>query len=169
MRTFASTQDLAAAVGETTGPTPWMQIDQSRVDRFADATEDRQWIHVDPERAALSEPGGTIAHGFLTLSLLPHFLSQLRELENIEHAINYGLGRVRFPAPVPVGARVRALAHVVEVDEVEPGVAQVTNRITIEVDTGEKPACVAALISRYRFRPAVPTQQPFEVVSPCAP
>ncbi|HET8606683.1 MAG TPA: MaoC family dehydratase [Gaiellaceae bacterium] len=130
------------------GPSAWLEIGQERIDRFADATGDRQWIHVDPERAAAGPFGSTIAHGFLTLSLLPQATFELMEVEDAGTAINYGLNRVRFPAPVPVGSRVRARFRVVEVAEIDGGV-QVTTAATVEREGSEKPVCVAETVSRY--------------------
>ena len=110
MRTFTSLDELAGAAGEDLGSTDWLEVSQDRVDLFADATDDHQWIHVDAERAAAGPFGGTIAHGFLTLSLIPFFASQLFDFETPGARLNYGLNKVRFPNPVKVGARVRASA-----------------------------------------------------------
>ncbi|MFI6263735.1 MaoC family dehydratase [Micromonospora sp. NPDC051006] len=147
MRTFASIDDLAAAVGETVGPGPWQTVDQSRVDLFADATDDHQWIHVDPRRAAAGPFGGTIAHGYLTLSLLPALVGRLCRVEGVGMGVNYGLNRVRFPAPVRVGSAVRASATIAEVSPVDGGL-QVVTVVTVECDAGGKPACVAETVSR---------------------
>ncbi|MER7889855.1 MaoC family dehydratase [Micromonospora sp. NPDC094482] len=147
MRTFASIDELAAAVGETVGPGPWQTVDQSRVDLFADATDDHQWIHVDPRRAAAGPFGGTIAHGYLTLSLLPALVGRLYRVEGVGMGVNYGLNRVRFPAPVRVGSAVRASATIAEVSSVDGGV-QVVTAVTVESDAGGKPACVAETVSR---------------------
>jgi acyl dehydratase len=130
------------------GPGEWREITQERVNRFADATGDHQWIHVDPERAASGPFGGTIAHGFLTLSMLPESTFELMHVEDASAAINYGLNKVRFPAPVPVGSRVRASYRIVDVAEVEGGV-QVTTAATVEREGSEKPVCVAETVSRY--------------------
>ena len=108
METSQPIADLEASVGHEAGPTDWFVMEQSRIDTFADATEDHQWIHVDPQRAAAGPFGTTVAHGFLTLSLVPYFAGQLRRIEGARMGINYGLDRVRFPAPVPAGARIRA-------------------------------------------------------------
>ncbi|MFC5927096.1 MaoC family dehydratase [Micromonospora vulcania] len=147
MRVFTSVDELAAAVGETLGPGPWQRIEQSRVDLFADATDDHQWIHLDPVRAASGPFGGTIAHGYLTLSLLPSLASQLYRVQGVAMGVNYGLNRVRFPAPVRVGASVRATATIAEVSPVQGGVQMVAS-ITVESDGGGKPVCVAETVSR---------------------
>ncbi|SIQ74395.1 MaoC family dehydratase [Micromonospora avicenniae] len=147
MRTFDSIDDLAAAVGETLGPGPWQPIDQKRVDLFADATDDHQWIHVDPERAATGPFGGTVAHGYLTLSLLPALAGALYRVRGVGMGVNYGLNRVRFPAPLRVGSSVRASATIAEVSVVDGGV-QMVNVVTVETDAGGKPVCVAETVSR---------------------
>ncbi|MER7441391.1 MaoC family dehydratase [Micromonospora avicenniae] len=147
MRTFDSIDDLAAAVGETLGPGPWQPIDQKRVDLFADATDDHQWIHVDPERAATGPFGGTVAHGYLTLSLLPALAGALYRVRGVGMGINYGLNRVRFPAPLRVGSSVRASATIADVSVVDGGV-QMVNAVTVETDAGGKPVCVAETVSR---------------------
>jgi acyl dehydratase len=130
------------------GPSEWEEMRQERIDAFADATGDHQWIHVDPERAASGPFGGTIAHGFLTLSLLPHWTFDLMDVEDASAAINYGLNKVRFPAPVPVGSRLRASYRIVDVSEVAGGV-QVTTAATVEREGSDKPVCVAETVSRY--------------------
>jgi acyl dehydratase len=130
------------------GPSEWQEIRQERIDAFADATGDHQWIHVDPERAAAGPFGGTIAHGFLTLSLLPQATFELMHVEDARTAINYGLNKVRFPAPVPVGSRIRTTFRLVDVSEVEGGV-QVVTAATVEREGSEKPVCVAETVSRY--------------------
>src|SRR5437660_3437181 len=117
MRTFESVADLAAVTGETIGHSDWVTITQEDVNLFADATDDHQWIHVDPERAASGPFGGTIAHGLLTLSLLPHFTQQLYTVDNIAMAINYGYNKVRFITPVRVGSKIRARAEIAKVDQ----------------------------------------------------
>ncbi|MEV4198408.1 MaoC family dehydratase [Micromonospora globbae] len=147
MRTFASVDELAGAVGETLGPGPWLPIDQKRVDLFADATDDHQWIHVDPERAAAGPFGGTVAHGYLTLSLLPALVGGLWRVGGVGMGVNYGLNRVRFPAPVRVGSSVRASATLADVSPVDGGV-QVVAAVTVESDAGGKPVCVAETVSR---------------------
>jgi len=125
-------------------------MDQSRIDTFADATEDHQWIHVDPQRAAAGPFGTTVAHGFLTLSLVPYFAGQLRRIEGARMGINYGLDRVRFPAPVPAGARIRARSQLISVDRAGDA-AHLVNRVTIEVEGSAKPACVADVVTRLYF------------------
>ncbi|MEU3143678.1 MULTISPECIES: MaoC family dehydratase [unclassified Streptomyces] len=147
-RIFTSVDELKAAVGEQLGYTDWLEVDQKRVDLFAEATGDHQWIHVDPERAASGPFGTTIAHGYLTLSLLPLFGPQLLSVEGVKMGVNYGTNKVRFPAPVPVGSRVRATAKVTAVDEVGGGV-QVTTAFTVEREGGDKPVCVAESVARY--------------------
>ncbi len=134
-------------VGDVYGPSSWLDVPQERIDRFAEATGDHQWIHVDPERAKDGPFGGTIAHGYLTLSLLP-----VASYEVVPRsggmAINYGLNKVRFPAPVPVGSRVRATFEVIELDEQDWG-GQATMRATVEREGGDKPVCVAETVFRY--------------------
>ncbi|MCW2717889.1 MaoC family dehydratase [Pseudonocardia sp.] len=151
METYRSVTDLEKAVGQELGPTDWFTMEQSRVDGFADETEDHQWIHVDPERAADGPFGATVAHGFLTLSLLPYFVNQLRRIEGAKMGVNYGLNKVRFPSPVRVGSRVRARTTLVEVAPVGDGAVQMITRTTIEAEGSDKPACVADLVSRYYF------------------
>jgi acyl dehydratase len=156
MRTFTSVKDLQDAVGEQLGSTGWLLIEQDRVDRFADATDDHQWIHLDAARAAAGPFGGTIAHGFLTLSLLPRFSRETFTVENAAAVINYGLNRVRFIQPIRVGARIRSTVTLDSVTEV-PGGAQivVSHRVDVEVgveaDGTPKPACVAEAITRILF------------------
>ena len=135
--------------GDTFGPSSWLEVTQERIDDFADATGDHQWIHVDPERAAQGPFGTTIAHGFLTLSLLIEFIEEVRPSSGeFRMGINYGVNRVRFPAPVPVGSRLRAHFEVLEVTDVEGGI-QVVTKGTVERDGGEKPVCVAEMVSRH--------------------
>ena len=135
-------------VGDTYGPSEWLEITQERIDRFAEATGDDQWIHVDPEKAAQGPFGTTIAHGFLTLSLLVKFQYEVRpEHGEFRMGINYGVNKVRFPAPVPVGSRIRAHFELLEVSEVEGGV-QVVTKGTVEREGEEKPVCVAEMVSR---------------------
>ena len=145
MRTFTTLEEIADAVGQDLGTTDWLTIDQERVNAFADATDDHQWIHVDLERAAAGPFGGTIAHGYLTLSLLPAFGTQVLRLETPGAKLNYGLNKVRFPAPVPVGSRIRAHARLVDVVDVPAG-KQVTFGWTIEIEDVPKPACVAETV-----------------------
>ncbi|MBS9535959.1 MaoC family dehydratase [Mycobacterium sp. M1] len=149
MRTFGSIAEIAACTGEVVGRSDWVTITQQEVNLFADATGDHQWIHVDPERAATGPFGTTIAHGYLTLALLPRLMHQIYRVDGIKLAINYGLNKVRFPAPVPVGSRIRAESSVVDVSDVGGGAHQVTFSTTVEIDGGAKPACVAESIVRY--------------------
>ena len=151
---FTSPQELLGAVGTDLGATDWVTITQDQIDKFAEATLDNQWIHVDTERAAKGPFGKTIAHGFLTLSLLSHLVSELRRVEGVRMGINYGLNKVRFPAPVPVGSRVRARSTMVSVEPTGDGAVQVVNRVSIEVEGNPKPACVADWVSRFYFNAA---------------
>ncbi|UGY90556.1 MaoC family dehydratase [Streptomyces gobiensis] len=147
-RVFASVDELRSAVGAELGPSDWLEIDQKRVDLFADATGDHQWIHVDAERAKDGPFGTTIAHGYLTLSLLPALVPQVLRVEGVRMGVNYGTNKVRFPAPVPVGSRVRARARISDLAEVTGGV-QLTTQVTVEREGGDKPVCVAEIVSRY--------------------
>jgi acyl dehydratase len=148
VKVFESLDEFAAAKGSQLGPTEWLEISQDRVNLFADATDDHQWIHVDPERAAGGPFGGTIAHGLLTLSLLPHFSHQLYRVDNIALAVNYGYNKVRFITPVKVGAKIRARGEITSVTRLE-GAVQATTTITVEIDGSEKPAALAESIVRY--------------------
>ena len=148
MKKFNGLAELVAAEGAELGPTEWLEITQQRVDLFADATEDHQWIHVDPERAASGPFGGTIAHGLLTLSLLPHFTHQLYTVDNIAMAINYGYNKVRFITPVRVGAKLRARAVIASVAQLDNAV-QATVNTTVEIEGADKPAAVAESIVRF--------------------
>jgi acyl dehydratase len=140
--------DLPNHVGERLGPSQWRLIDQDQINRFADATGDHQWIHVDAERAKSGPFGTTIAHGYLTLSLGPEFIYEVFQVEGASMVVNYGLNRVRFPAPVPSGSRVRFVAELSSVDEIEDGV-QVTMASTFELEGSEKPACAAEIVFRF--------------------
>jgi acyl dehydratase len=140
--------DLAGHVGKHLGPSEWRLIDQEQINRFAEATGDHQWIHLDAERAKSGPFGTTIAHGYLTLSLTPIFISQLLQVEGASMVVNYGLNRVRFPAPVPSGSRVRFGAELSSVEEVKGGV-QVILAGTFELEGSDKPACVAEIVFRY--------------------
>jgi acyl dehydratase len=147
--TFTSLDDLRGAVGTHLGWTDWLDVTQDRVDLFADATGDHQWIHVDVERATAESPfGGPIAHGYLTLALSNLFLPQLIAVPAASAGVNYGTGRVRFPAPVRVGSRVRGGAEITTVDDI-PGGVQTTITITIEIEGVDKPACVIESLSRW--------------------
>jgi acyl dehydratase len=145
MRTFTSLDELTSAVGETLGTSDWLEIDQERVDQFAEATGDHQWIHVDVSRAAEGPFGGTIAHGYLTLSLIPLLGSQVFALDTPGAKLNYGVNKVRFPHPVRVGKRVRNTVTVNEVTDVPAG-KQLTLGHTIEIEDEPKPACVAETV-----------------------
>lgn len=145
---FAAPADLVGAEGRALGPTDWLTIDQARVDGFAEVTGDHQWIHVDFERAKAGPFGGTIAHGYLTMSLVNFFLPQLIEVRGFAHAVNVGADRLRFLSPVRVGARIRGVGEIVTVEEVKGGVQSVV-RVTVEIEGEDKPACVVDAISRY--------------------
>ncbi|WBB98611.1 MULTISPECIES: MaoC family dehydratase [unclassified Solwaraspora] len=147
MRVFASVDDLARAVGESLGPGDWLPVDQHRVDMFAEATDDHQWIHTDPQRAADGPYGGTVAHGFLTVSLVPALMRRLYRVDGVRARINYGLDRVRFPAPLRTGSAVRAEAAIASVEPVVGGV-QAVMAVTLTADSGDRPVCVAETISR---------------------
>ncbi|WP_280256112.1 MaoC family dehydratase [Nocardia abscessus] len=146
LRTFTSVEDLSAAIGETVGPGPWFTIDQGRVDAFADCTGDDQWIHVDPERAAEGPYGGTIAHGYLTLSMIPFLGRDLYAIDFGTARVNYGSNKVRFPSPVRVGTRVRASATPVDL-RVEPSRGLLTVRWVVENEGQDKPALVAETLT----------------------
>ena len=145
---FADLAELDSAVGVELGPTDWLVVDQPRIDQFAQATDDQQWIHVDPSRAADGPYGRTIAHGLLTLSLLPQFMHRLYRVDGVAMAINYGFNKVRFITPVRVGSRLRARSTLTTVTEVGGGL-QATLTTTIEVDGSDKPAAVVESIVRY--------------------
>ncbi|MDA3624064.1 MaoC family dehydratase [Saccharopolyspora sp. WRP15-2] len=144
-RTFTSLGEVEAALGEELGPTEPLVITQERINAFADSTGDHQWIHVDPERAASGPYGSTIAHGYLTLSLLPHFGQQLFALDFGTARINYGLNKVRFPAPVPVGSALRARATFADLQKSATG-ATLTTHYTVDLEGAAKPACVAEML-----------------------
>jgi len=146
---FESPAELHAKVGKELGHSGWLEIDQERIDKFAEATGDHQWIHVDPERAKSGPFGATIAHGYLTQSLVNYFLPQIVEVRGVKMGINYGADRLRFPAPVPVGSRVRGSATLLEVEATKDGAVQAKVRVTVEVEGGTRPACVIDTISRY--------------------
>jgi len=148
VKKFSGLDEFVAAEGAELGPTDWLEVTQDRVNLFADATDDHQWIHVDPERAANGPFGGTIAHGLLTLSLLPHFTHQLYTVDNIAMAVNYGYNKVRFITPVRVGVKIRARAQIAKVDRLD-GAVQATVTVTVEIDGSDKPAAVAESIVRF--------------------
>lgn len=145
-----SPEDLHALVGEEIGSSSWVEVTQDQIDGFADVTGDHQWIHTDPERAASGPFGTTIAHGYLTLALLVPLLEEVLVVENRTSSINYGLDRVRFPAPVPSGSRVRLTATMAEATDVESGV-QVKVDCVLHADGQERPACVATAVLRHHF------------------
>ena len=145
MRVFSTFEEIEAAAGEEIGASEWVEITQERVDEFAKATDDFQWIHVDQEKAKAGPFGGTIAHGYLTLSLIPYLSSQVFGVETDGAKLNYGLNKVRFPNPVPVGARVRAVVTVGEVTDLPAG-KQLTMKYVIEIEDHDKPACVAETV-----------------------
>jgi acyl dehydratase len=145
---FATPRDLLGAVGKPLGASDWLEIRQDRIDGFADATGDHQWIHVDPERAKGGPFGRTIAHGYLTLAVIPALLDELLNVDGVSQAINYGLDKVRFPAPAPVGSRVRLTAAVERVEPVRAGF-QAALAATVECDAAPRPVCVARALYRY--------------------
>lgn len=148
MRKITSVEELKSLAGQEVAVTDWIEINQERVNLFAEATGDHQWIHLDVERSRKESPyGGTIAHGFLTLSLLPMLMESAVSMPMSKMGVNYGLNKVRFPAPVPVGSKVRARMTLQEVEDIENG-AQVTWKVTIEREGGDKPVCIAESISR---------------------
>jgi acyl dehydratase len=140
--------DLASYVGKELGTSSWVDVDQDRINAFADATDDHQWIHVDAERAKDGPFGGTIAHGYLTLSLLIPMWTDILEVGDVHTMVNYGLNKVRFPSPVPSGSKIRAKATLAAFDVI-PGGAQLAVDILVERQGGDKPACVAQLVLRY--------------------
>ena len=147
---FSSAQEILDAVGKNLGETEWIELTQERINKFADATDDHQWIHVDPERAKSGPFGACVAHGYLTLSLANLFLPQLVEVKNMRMGVNYGCEKVRFPAPVRVGKRIRGRGEVISAEKAGDGV-QATIRITIDIEGEAKPGCVVDTISRYYF------------------
>jgi acyl dehydratase len=150
MKVFESADALRAAVGEHLGYSDWHVVTQEQVNLFADATGDHQWIHVDPEKAAQGPYGTTVAHGYLTLSLVPMLAAEVSRVDGAKMGVNYGSNKVRFPAPVPTGSKVRAGVKLMSVEDV-PGGVQVINEVTIEREDGDKPSCVAEIVSRIYF------------------
>ncbi len=148
MRVFENLAELANCVGQEIAVSDWVEVTQQRIDRFAEATGDHQWIHVDPVRAAAGPFGTTIAHGYLTLSMLPMFYENAIELRGVRMSVNYGLNRVRFMAPVPAGSELRARFRLVSCEEIANGGLQVTTEATIERKGGDKPVCVAESVAR---------------------
>jgi acyl dehydratase len=147
MLTLNGLDEVKAYVGKELGVSDWLEVTQAKIDAFAEVTGDDQWIHVDPERAKQSPFGGTIAHGYFTLSLAPRFSYDMFSFEGFAFGINYGLNRVRFPAPMPVGEKVRMRAKLAAIEEI-PGGAQITTELTFEREGGDKPVCVAESLSR---------------------
>jgi acyl dehydratase len=146
---FEAPADLVKAVGKQLGSSDWVEITQERIDRFAEATGDFQWIHTDPERAKAGPFGKTIAHGYLTQSLASLFITQVIDVQGIVMAINYGMDRVRFPAPAPVGSRLRGVGELIAANTLDSGAVQATIRITVEIDEGDRPAAVVDTITRF--------------------
>jgi acyl dehydratase len=150
-KTSVSLRDLESRVGQEVGVSPWVEIPQSRIDQFAEATGDFQWIHVDPKRAKDSPFGGTIAHGFLTLSMLPKLTESTFEFSDRRMGVNYGLNKVRFTAPVPAGAKIRGRFTLARYEKIEGNGVQTTWNAVIEREGSDKPVCVAETISRHYF------------------
>lgn len=148
MKTYKSIEAVAQEVGNEIGVSDWVQIDQERIDQFAVATGDHQWIHTDPEKAAAGPFGTTIAHGFLTLSLLPMLAADAVHIEGVRMGVNYGLNKVRFPAPVPVNSELRARVKLLSFEPLPDNGAQMTTQVTIERKDGDKPVCVAESLGR---------------------
>ncbi len=146
---FETPSELQKSVGEPLGHSDWLEITQERIDQFAEATGDHQWIHVDPERAKDGPFGATIAHGYLTQSLVNYFLPQIVEVRGISMGVNYGSDRVRFPAAVRVGSRVRGSAELLKAEDTKDGGVQAVTRVTVEIEGEDRPACVIDTISRY--------------------
>lgn len=147
-RVFKTPHELLDAVGEQLGRSDWLVIDQDRINLFADATGDHQWIHVDPEKALDGPFGATIAHGYLTLSLVNKFLPEIIEVQEVSMGVNYGCDKVRFPSAVPVGSKIRGSGELVRAEEVK-GSIQAVVRVTVEVEGSDRPACVVDTISRF--------------------
>jgi len=141
---------MKSAVGTEAGVTNWVEITQDRIDKFAEASGDEQWIHVDEERAARELPGKTtIAHGLLTLSLIPMFMRSIVGLKGLKNTLNYGANRIRYLSPVPAGSRLRARVDVMQAEDVPPDALRVTYKVTIEIEGGKRPACVAEVIGQH--------------------
>ena len=150
MRMFNDFNELKSAVGTEAGVSDWVEITQDRINKFADATGDEQWIHVDTERAARESPGGTtIAHGLLSLSLIPMFMRGIVGLKGLKNTLNYGANRIRYLTPVPAGSRLRARVTIAEAEDVPPDALRVTYKVTIELEGGKRPACVAEVIGQH--------------------
>ena len=149
MTPTVSIEDLPSLEGAQLGASEWIDVTQSMIDQFADATHDHQWIHVDPERARQGPFGGPIAHGYLTLALLIPLWTDLLDVTVVTTKFNYGLNKVRFPSPVPAGAAIRAVGSLAKVEQVAGGGVQLTGEVTIEIKDGDKPACVAQPVFRF--------------------
>jgi acyl dehydratase len=149
MRVFKTPMELKDAAGTDLGESDWLEIDQRRIDTFADATGDHQWIHVDEEKARAGPYGSTIAHGYLTASLVNFFLPQLLDVQGISMGVNYGVDKIRFPAAVPVGSKIRGRGRITSVEETKDGGIQSKVTVTIEIEGQDRPACVIETISRY--------------------
>lgn len=149
MRIFETLADLRPLIGQPLGHSDWITVDQARVNAFAEATEDRQWIHVDPERAKAGPFGGPIAHGFLTLSLIPYFFETGFSVRETRMVVNYGLNKVRFTAPVPVGSRLRAAFRLLAMDDAPGGAVQLTVEVAVEAEGAAKPVCIAESLARH--------------------
>ncbi len=148
---FNSQDEILSAAGKALGESQWLTITQERIDKFADATDDHQWIHIDPVRAKAGPFGACIAHGYLTLSLVSYFLPQIIEVRGIRMGVNYGTDKVRFPAAVKVGARIRGKGEMISAEKTKDGAIQAIVRVTVEIEGEAKPACVVDTISRYYF------------------
>jgi acyl dehydratase len=147
--TTVAFDDLPGLAGASLGTSEWLDVTQKRIDLFADATDDHQWIHVDPERAKDGPFGGPIAHGYLTLALLIPLWTKLLDVQDVTTKVNYGLNKVRFPSPVPAGARIRLSGTLVSVEQVGGGGVQITADVVVEIENGAKPACVAQPVFRF--------------------
>ena len=150
MRVFSDLNELKAAVGTELGVSDWIEITQDRINKFAEATGDEQWIHVDVERAVRELPGGrTIAHGLLSLSLIPMFIRGIVGVKGLKNTLNYGANRIRYLTPVPAGSRLRGRVAVTAAEDVPPDALRVTYKVTIEIEGGKRPACVAEVIGQH--------------------
>jgi acyl dehydratase len=150
MRVFNDLNEFKSAVGTEVGVSDWVDITQDRINMFAEATGDQQWIHVDPARAAREMPGGTtIAHGLLSLSLIPTFIRSIIGLKGLRNTLNYGANRIRYLTPVPAGSRLRGRVAIAQAEDVPPDALRVTYKVTIEIEGGQRPACVAEVIGQH--------------------
>lgn len=148
---FGSMNDVLDLVGKPLGASEWVTIAQERINLFADATDDHQWIHIDPVKAKDGPFGAPIAHGYLSLSLVARFLPEIATLKNLKMGVNYGTDKVRFPSAVKVGSRLRGKGELIAAEKTKDGGVQATIRVTVEIEGSERPACVADTISRYYF------------------